>query len=236
METMLKVITLLTRREGMEVVEFQRLLREAHAPLTARTPGLRRYIQSHALPETYEGNNPPAYDALNETWFDDLASYETAGESPEWQAALTDLDGFTAGREVLSTTEVAIVDDFPAAEDRAHMVKYLSFLTRKDGMSVGDFQKHWREVHAPLIVAELTRMRRYVQCHPLPESYGWEEPPPFDGIPQAWYDNLEAGRPTRTPRPDGEPPPPSPMIADAANFMKPGRLPSMIAREVVIIG
>jgi uncharacterized protein (TIGR02118 family) len=238
---MIKFIGLLTRKDGMSVDDFQRYWREVHGPLMAKVPGIRRYIQSHALPETYEAANPPAYDGLAEAWFDSVEAYESARRSREWQAGAADAANFIGSSDTLLTREEAIVDGFAAPRERETMVKYVSFLTRKEGMSVEDFQRHWREVHAPLIVAELTKMRRYVQCHVLPETYTGVVAPPFDGVPMAWYATLEEGRPTRTPGSEGQRRVQSPMIADGANFMAARRLPSghlptMMAREVVITG
>lgn len=238
---MIKFIGLLKRKDEMSVDDFQRYWRGIHGPLIAKVPGVRRYIQAHALPETYEGNNPPAYDGLAEVWFDSLEAFESARQSPEWQAGAADARNFIKRSESLLTKEEAIVDAFAAPDERATMVKYVSFLTRKEGMSVEDFQRHWRDVHAPLIVAELTKMRRYVQCHTLPETYSNAIRPPYDGVPMAWYESLEDGRPNRTPGAEGDRPRSSPMIADGANFMAARRLPSghlpaMMAREVVIIG
>lgn len=230
---MIKFIGLLTRKEGMSVEDFQRYWREVHGPIMARTPGMRRYVQSHAVPESYAGPNPPPFDGLAEAWFDSRAAFEAAQRSPQWQAGTPDARNFLASSRNLLTTEVPIIDAYATPLERQSMVKYVSFLTRKEGMSVEAFQRHWRDVHAPLIVAELTALRRYVQCHPLPETYAGASPPPFDGIPEAWYESMEAARPAR--RPEGQPRPPRAMLADAANFMKAGSLPSMIVREVIMI-
>ena len=33
------------------------------------------------------------------------------------------------------------------------MIKRISFLARKDGMPVADFRRHWRDIHAPILLA-----------------------------------------------------------------------------------
>ena len=50
---MLKVVTLMKRRAGLSVEEFQDHLRNIYGPLAAKGPGLRRYVQSCALPQGY---------------------------------------------------------------------------------------------------------------------------------------------------------------------------------------
>ena len=46
------------------------------------------------------------------------------------------------------------------------MVKVVTFLKRKAGMSVEDFQRYWRTRH-PEVVVRLPGVRRYVQSHTL---------------------------------------------------------------------
>ena len=35
-------------------------------------------------------------------------------------------------------------------------------------------------------------MRRYVQCHTLPELYAGEDAPAYDGAAELWFDDEEA--------------------------------------------
>lgn len=74
------------------------------------------------------------------------------------------------------------------------MIKILSVLTRKDGISHEQFIHHWFDVHAPLALA-VPGIRRYVQSHiagslsrpDIPET-GIE----VDGIAELWYEDLES--------------------------------------------
>src|SRR5215469_1111479 len=50
------------------------------------------------------------------------------------------------------------------------MVKVITFLKRKVGMPVEEFQGYWREKH-PAVVTRLPGVRRYVQSHTLPAEY-----------------------------------------------------------------
>lgn len=59
-------------------------------------------------------------------------------------------------------------------------------------MSVEEFQRYWREVHAP-IAGAIPGVRRYVQCHVVPEIYA-RQTPPFDGAAELWFDDLDAMR------------------------------------------
>ena len=68
----------------MNVEDFQHYWRTQHGPIVPKTPGLRRYVQCHVLPETYQ-EGPPVYDGVAELWWPDLTSLEKAAESPEFQ-------------------------------------------------------------------------------------------------------------------------------------------------------
>jgi uncharacterized protein (TIGR02118 family) len=48
------------------------------------------------------------------------------------------------------------------------VIKSVSLLTRKAGMTHAQFVKHWVEVHAPLALA-VPGLRRYVQSHIVEE-------------------------------------------------------------------
>jgi uncharacterized protein (TIGR02118 family) len=224
----IKFIALLTRRVGMSIPDFQAYWRDVHGPLITRAPGLRRYIQSHSIIEAYD-SYPQAYDGMAEVWFDDLEAYRVGQAT--WDEAGKDLPNFVDRVVSLLASEVPIVDALPSARDRTAMVKYAGFLTRKAGLSLEAMQKHWREVHGPLVATELTGMRRYVQCHTLPEAYALQPPPAYDGVPEAWFDSLEAV-PRRLGRQDG-PPTTEANVDSFTIFEQP--IPSILAREVVIV-
>jgi uncharacterized protein (TIGR02118 family) len=71
------------------------------------------------------------------------------------------------------------------------MVKMIYCITRKEGMSFQDFQRHWRETHGP-IAARIPGVRRYIQSHTLPRMYESKNPPAYDGVAELWFDTFEA--------------------------------------------
>ena len=73
------------------------------------------------------------------------------------------------------------------------MVKLIYCITRKSELSVEEFQRYWRETHGP-IAGRIPGVRRYVQCHTLPELYGRETPPSYDGAAEVWFDDMDALR------------------------------------------
>jgi len=80
------------------------------------------------------------------------------------------------------------------------MIKLVFTLRRREGMSREEFQRYWREQHAPLVerLADDLRIRRYVQTHAsdtnldeaLAGSRG-SEPRFYDGVAELWWDSLE---------------------------------------------
>jgi uncharacterized protein (TIGR02118 family) len=230
----IKLMAALTRRDGLSVEDFRKYWLDVHGPIAARTPGLRRYVQSHPLLESYGNAQPPPVDGIAELWFDSLEAYRAARATPEWQAVRDDGPKVFGHTKSLLATEVPIVEDGLSPRARESMVKYAGFLTRKKGSTVEQFQEHWRGVHAELVVAEWGGMRRYVQSHALPETYGTTDAPAFDGIPQAWFDSLEAFA-ARFGNHRREGAPPSPGALDSMKtFEQP--IPSLVAREIVIVG
>jgi uncharacterized protein (TIGR02118 family) len=83
---MLKIVILQKRRAGLSVADFQTHLRDTYGPLAAKGPGLRRYVQSCALPQGY-GKGELLFDAIGEMWFDSTQGYETYLGSPQFAAA-----------------------------------------------------------------------------------------------------------------------------------------------------
>ncbi len=102
---MKKMVVLIRRRPDMELEEFRRYWRETHAPIAAKIPGLRKYVQNHVI-ETPDGT-PASFDGVAELWFDDETSIEQVMASPEIQAAVADNENFLD----VTRIEVLIVDE-----------------------------------------------------------------------------------------------------------------------------
>ncbi|MCC7268881.1 MAG: EthD domain-containing protein [Caulobacteraceae bacterium] len=79
------------------------------------------------------------------------------------------------------------------------MIKLTFCLVRRPELSRAEFQRYWREIHAPLVasVQAALRIRRYVQTHSLPQdaSEGLRAlrggPFGYDGVAQLWWESLE---------------------------------------------
>jgi len=78
------------------------------------------------------------------------------------------------------------------------MVKLIYCLRRLPTLSLEEFQHYWRTNHGPLVqsVAEVTKTRRYVQSHTIPDErmeaqrQALGRPEPFDGVAMLWWDSV----------------------------------------------
>ena len=81
---MVKALYIASRKPGLVNEEFFEHWFNVHGQLGARVPGLRRYVQNHAVAAAYP-IRAMTHDGFSELWFDDLAALETARASDEWQ-------------------------------------------------------------------------------------------------------------------------------------------------------
>ena len=79
------------------------------------------------------------------------------------------------------------------------MIKLVFCLRRQPHLSREEFQRYWRERHAPLVreAAGALGVRRYVQLHTLtsPVNEGLRRgrggPEEYDGVAELWFDSLD---------------------------------------------
>lgn len=105
-------------------------------------------------------------------------------------------------------------------------MKLIACFKRKPGISVDEFQRHWRTRHAELVVRQ-RGLRRYVQNHVIESSYRTREPA-YDGIAEAWFDDLDA---MRALAPSAEF---AAVRADEANFIDAASMGVVLVDEVVV--
>lgn len=77
-------------------------------------------------------------------------------------------------------------------QDTLSMIKLIVAIRKRADMSVEDFHAHWRSRHAALVKncpATLRYVRKYVQCHTMPEQYADGEVA-FDGTAELWFDSV----------------------------------------------
>jgi len=88
------------------------------------------------------------------------------------------------------TSVVATEQVIKEGRTLAGMVKAVYMVARKPGLTIQEFQRHWREVHG-LLAAQVPGLRRYVQNPAVLEAYALR-PMTHDGFAEMWFDDLEA--------------------------------------------
>jgi uncharacterized protein (TIGR02118 family) len=102
----LKIISLLKRKEEMSLEDFRKWALEEHPELGKKLPGMRHYRMSVIL----EDNPDLPCDAVSEFWFDDNAAREAAFSTPEGAAAAQDAAAHCSSRVHLLTEEKIIIE------------------------------------------------------------------------------------------------------------------------------
>ena len=69
------------------------------------------------------------------------------------------------------------------------MVKYVSFLRRKAGLTDEEFNKHWKDIHGSIAARVIPGMRKYIQNHIVKTPNTEYE---IDGVVEIWFDDAEA--------------------------------------------
>lgn len=188
---MIKLIALGQRKPELAREEYAHHWYEVHGPLVQRISCVRRYAQSHRLPEQIPDTPLAPCDGVAEVWFDDLKTALSLGKNPEYLGgAYLDEPNFALpNAPFLLTTEQVVVPG-SELEKASNGIKAIVLVKRKPSLSVEEFQSYWRENHGPL-VPKTPGLRRYVQCHPVPEMYANGEPL-YDGVAELTWPDLES--------------------------------------------
>jgi uncharacterized protein (TIGR02118 family) len=122
----------------------------------------------------------------------------------------------------------------PAALEGGAMSQKLSFLLRRrPELTREQFQRIWREEHAPFVQerADLIGCKRYVQMHTdLDAEARPGRPEPFDGVAELWFDPaLRVGSPDEQRRAIEE------LIEDERRFIDLAASPLWMAEERPVI-
>lgn len=83
---MIKVVSLLTRKDGFTHEAFVKHWVEIHGPLALSVPGIRRYVQSHITGGRTRADIPETaveVDGIAELWYDDEEALRRSSATPE---------------------------------------------------------------------------------------------------------------------------------------------------------
>ena len=100
------VTFVLNEKPGMDRGEALRYWRETHGPMVGEVPGVRRYVQQHAVGAP-EGE--PPFLGVASPYSDDQAAFATAAASDEFSAAVADVGDFADTRLATAVTEDVVI-------------------------------------------------------------------------------------------------------------------------------
>ena len=90
---MIKVMSLMKRREGMSFEDFRTWIVDDHVAFARNIPGMRKYTVEHAV----KANDAP-FDGVCEMWFDNEAAIAEAFGTDAGKAAGGDAAGHCSNR------------------------------------------------------------------------------------------------------------------------------------------
>lgn len=194
---MISRINLLKRKEGLSAEEFAACLTQAHAGLLATMPYLKG-CETNVVVDN-EQRSPfdrgsTEIDGYTEMFFDSygdmvrgMAALEESLAADYTQFAAPDIPALVAVKKV--DTPV------PAFLDGVKLIKRMSFLGRKDGVSAAVFQDEWWQMHSAL-VKTMTGYAGYNQNLVIDRIVDGESVPfeelPIEGVVEFWFENMKA--------------------------------------------
>jgi uncharacterized protein (TIGR02118 family) len=222
---MVKVISAIRRKPGMELAAFTDYWITTHAAVVKKVPGIRRYVQSQTIASGY-AKREPRYDGIAEIWYDDVETMRRAAASSEARSALADDDNFIDMKDFGSILTDEVIQREGATSPS--MVKMVALVRRLASVDAEFFHKYWRETHGPL-AANIPQMRRYVQSHVRASAYRDGRTPLWDGAAEVWFEDTAAMRESEKTAQYRA------VRNDEPNFLDQARTSFIITRERVII-
>lgn len=192
---------LVRRKDSMSDAEFLRYWREIHGPMAAKLPDLQNYYQNWITDAQQVGVDHPRgdwdLDGFSELQFNTVQAMLDAIDSPEFPPTVEDVDKFL-GQVRLIVCDKNVVVPRPDPADRP-MVKRISLLKRRDGITPEQFKTEWLGKHAELVSKwpgvmgynQNLVINRYAT---MAETTGYEAVP-VDGLVEFWFrteDEVEA--------------------------------------------
>ena len=103
---MFTVTFVVNEKPGMDRAEALRYWRDTHGALVRKVPGVRRYVQQHAVGAP-EGE--PPFLGVASLYFDDQEAFGAAAASPEFAAAIEDVANFGHTQLASAFTEDVVI-------------------------------------------------------------------------------------------------------------------------------
>ena len=194
---MISRINLLKRKEGLTAEEFAAYLTQAHGELLATMPFLKG-CETNVVVDN-EQRSPfdrgsTEIDGYTEMFFDSYGDM-VRGMAALEEALATDYAQFAAPGIPALVAVKKVDTPVPAYLDDVKLIKRMSFLGRKDGVSAAVFQDEWWQMHSAL-VKTMTGYAGYNQNLVIDRIVDGESVPfeelPIEGVVEFWFENMKA--------------------------------------------
>lgn len=187
---MLVRVGMAPRPRGVSYEAFQEHWRGTHGPLVTGMPGLRRYVQNHAVLRDGRPLLPYAgFDACAETEFDDLAAMHASFASPLYRQAITadEQELIERARFSLLLAERRVLAEHGGPEQG---VKLLTFLRVHPGSTRVALLEALAGEYAETVAA--ARPLRHEQLVGLAEPDPDSPPQAADAVDLLWFADADA--------------------------------------------
>ena len=106
-----KSIEFVTRKNGMDVQEFQDYWKNIHGPIASQMSTVQKYVQSHTKLAGYKRSAKPKWDGIATTWFESVDQMRQGVRTPEYERTRADGINFvdTTMQHLLITKEHFII-------------------------------------------------------------------------------------------------------------------------------
>lgn len=187
---MITRIGMAPRLESMTIEQFQEHWRTSHADAAGSIPGLRRYVQNHAvLKDGYAILPYAGFDACSELEFDSVATMDAGFASKTYQQAVTaDERAFVdRSRSSLIVTHREVVIDGPDLNG----IKLITFFRAHRAASADELRDAIRGDYADA-VRSAAPLRHDLFWPDLEAHAGDRIPAAAEAVEMVWFESVSA--------------------------------------------
>jgi len=188
---------LLKKKPEASPAEFRAYWRNHHAGLASRVPNLQCYWQNAVTERLQRGidfaRGPWDFDGFSQLWLDSDAASAGFRNGDLAAELIQDENRFLGDLHVV-TAEQRVVIPVPELAVRARLLKRISILRRKTGLSEEDFRREW--IFHGELVKKMPGVSGYrqnvvVERERVKGVLGDYDDLPIDGIVELWFEDTE---------------------------------------------
>jgi uncharacterized protein (TIGR02118 family) len=183
----------LHRQPDLDRAAFHAHWHDEHAALLADTPDVARHLLRYEQNPCLAGDEDEGYDGVAMLGFATPGAFRAFVAEPAYRARIR-----ADERRFIDLARMTLViTDLPreilsaGSEHSRAPVKLFSLLRRKAGLSLAEFDRHWSEVHAPIVREAMGAHMLGYEQHPRHPDEG---PAGYDGVAVVGYTSREAFR------------------------------------------